>query len=469
MNRTFIKHRGTSALLGIALMFLFAAGANANAVIPGITGPNFTLRAAAAHIDTPDGDSLLIWAYGDAAAGTPEQLPGPTLIVNQGDVVTVNLGNQLTVPVSMVFPGQTGVTATPAGGPTNDGLLTLEAGPGGTVQYQFTAIRPGTFLYHSGTRPELQVEMGLYGALIVRPTGFDQDTNRTAYGHPDSAYDHEYLFLLSEMDPNIHDLVDFGFMNLVDNTEAFPVFWFINGRNGLDTTAPPDVPWQPHQPYNALARTHPGEKVLLRMIGAGRDLHPFHPHGDHHRIIARDAMLLSSAPGRGANLATDDFTTSVLPGATVDAIFDWTGYRLGWDIYGPIDTECTDGDNDGFDDATGEFCHDATCFDTVNNETGAAGSDKFDDATYEWCKDHGKPLPVTLPELQDLRFGGWFSGSPFLGSFGNLPPGEGGLNLNAGLFFMWHSHNEKELTDFDIFPGGMLTFVIIEPPGTPIP
>jgi len=70
---------------------------------------------------------------------------------------------------------------------------------------------------------------------------------------------------------------------------------------------------------------------------------------------------------------------------------------------------------------------------------------------------------------QDLTFGGWYSGSPFLGQFGALPPGEGGLNLDGGLFFMWHSHNEKELTNFDIFPGGMLTFVVIEPPGTPIP
>ena len=76
---------------------------------------------------------------------------------------------------------------------------------------------------------------------------------------------------------------------------------------------------------------------------------------------------------------------------------------------------------------------------------------------------------VVLPGLQDVVFGGWYSGSPFLGQFGQLPPGEGGLNLNGGLFFMWHSHNEKELTNFDIFPGGMMTFVIIEPPGTPIP
>jgi hypothetical protein len=93
----------------------------------------------------------------------------------------------------------------------------------------------------------------------------------------------------------------------------------------------------------------------------------------------------------------------------------------------------------------------------------------IDPNTGEDCNYHGDAIPVTLPGLQDLTFGGWYSGRPFLGQFGELPPGEGGLNLNGGLFFMWHSHNEKELTNFDIFPGGMLSFVIIEPPGTPIP
>ncbi len=34
---------------------------------------------------------------------------------------------------------------------------------------------------------------------------------------------------------------------------------------------------------------------------------------------------------------------------------------------------------------------------------------------------------------------------------------------------MWHSHAEKELTNFDIFPGGMMSMMVVEPPGTPIP
>ena len=94
---------------------------------------------------------LLAWGYGDRARQM--QYPGPTLIVNQGDTVTVTLTNTLRVPVSIVFPGQAGVTAT--GGVA--GLLTetrLAAG-GGTVTYTFTASQPGTYLYQSGTQPEL--------------------------------------------------------------------------------------------------------------------------------------------------------------------------------------------------------------------------------------------------------------------------------------------------------------------------
>ena len=42
------------------------------------------------------------------------------------------------------------------------------------------------------------------------------------------------------------------------------------------------------------------------------------------------------------------------------------------------------------------------------------------------------------------------------------------FNLNAGFAFMWHSHTERELTNFDIFPGGMMTMLIIEPYGVTI-
>jgi hypothetical protein len=76
---------------------------------------------------------------------------------------------------------------------------------------------------------------------------------------------------------------------------------------------------------------------------------------------------------------------------------------------------------------------------------------------------------VTLPDQNVLAFGGMWSGSPYLGAPGSLPPGEGGLNPNAGYTYMWHSHTEREMVNNDVFPGGMMTMLIIEPPGTSIP
>lgn len=189
----------------------------------------------------------------------------------------------------------------------------------------------------------------------------------------------------------------------------------------------------------------------MRVIGAGRDLHPFHHHGNNAIVIARDGALLRSGNSGGPDLAFSDFTIQSQPGVTYDALFRWTGRQLGWDVYG----------------AGAGFEHD--CIDAVNNETGAGPADSQDDETWEWCPDHDKPLPVEIPGNQDLTFGAWYSGSPFLGSAGTLPPGEGGLNPNNGLFFMWHSHTEKELTNFDIFPGGMFTMYVVEPHWAPIP
>ena len=46
-----------------------------------------------------------------------------------------------------------------------------EAGPGAAVTYSFTASSAGTYLYESGSDPQLQVQMGLFGAIVVRPAG----------------------------------------------------------------------------------------------------------------------------------------------------------------------------------------------------------------------------------------------------------------------------------------------------------
>ncbi len=430
----------------------------AQAAIDGVTGNTFNLTAKADYIITPDSNSILMWGY--ALNNGTMQYPGPTMIVNQGDTVTINLTNNAAMPqnVSIIFPGQTDVTAT--GGAI--GIMTREAVPGGgVVTYTFVAAEPGTYTYYSGTSPELQIEMGLVGVIIVRPAGYNAVTNRIAYNSADTAYDYEYLFFISEIDPRIHAAVATG-NRTADNAAFFPVYWFLNGRAAPDTMLDAFVPWLPTQPYNCMPRTRPGDKLLLRLVGGGRDMHPYHEHGNHTRTIAKDGRILKGPANE--DLSSLDFTTTVIPGSTRDALFEWTGADIGWDVYGAIDTACIDTGavlgsiaNDGLDDNTGLPCHDTTC-------TDVSPADGFDDATKEYCSDHGKPFPVTLPSQQAIMNGQFYSGSPFLGTMGSLPPGEGGFNPNSGFLFMWHSHNEKEITNNDIFPGGMLTMMIIEPP-----
>jgi putative hydrolase of the HAD superfamily len=74
----------------------------------------------------------------------------------------------------------------------------------------------------------------------------------------------------------------------------------------------------------------------MRVVGAGRDRHPFHHHGNHSRVIAQDGRFLASAPGEGADLSTEVFTITTVPGKTTDAIFEWTGKDVGFDIYGTL-------------------------------------------------------------------------------------------------------------------------------------
>ena len=413
----------------VAALAVLLVPPTARAAIDGVTDTTFDLTASAGYISIADGGSIYAWGYG---TGASMQLPGPTLIVTAGTPVTVTLHNALPAAAgntSMVFPGQ--AVTTTGGAP---GLLTQEAPAGGSVTYTFTPSTPGTYQYHSGTRPDLQVEMGLYGALIVRPatptTVCATLGGQMAYDHPGACFDREYLFLLSEVDLDIHRAAELqasgpGPMDVA--TEPYhSEYWLLNGRAAPDTMAAPGTALLSDQPYNSLPRMHPGERLLLRVVGANHELHPFHHHGNHTRLLARDGRLLLSATDSTKLAGPSLFTIQSVPGGTADAIFEWTGQDLGWDIYGH------------------------------------APGDPMQ--PHEWAPDHGKPIPVNLPDLNVLTFGGFYSGSPYLGALGSLPPGEGGMNPSAGFTYMWHSHTERELVNNDVFPGGMMTMLIIEAP-----
>lgn len=513
---------------GAALAALLA-GVPALSAVPGILGgitlggapagpKTFALVAAEGYSSQPDGASVYSWGYGcdgspagfafapaAMTAGTcpTMQIPGPTMIVNEGDTVTVTLRNNLPVAAgntSIVFPGFQ-VTATNGVA----GVLAREAAPAGTVTYTFTATKPGTYAYYSGTQSDLQIEMGLYGAVIVLPTNSTTFANCTgashaadaiyrladaAYDHPQSCYDREYLFQLAEMESSIHDAAlaqKTACENLlatnpgascapiaVHSEPYHPNYFLVNGRSMPDDMDANYAALLPNQPYNGNPHMHPHELVLVRVIGQGRIQHPLHIHGNHARVLARDGNLLLVPNDVKSPLILPDntriarlagpliFTFPSVSGQSVDAIFTWTGKGLNWDVYGH-----KKGDNvPCIPDGDGYY--------TLNSTPPAPRTAP----NYgEWCADHEKPIPVTPPNPQIVANGLWYGGTPYLGLSESaaagfpstpLPPGTAKQNASAGYAFMWHSHDEREITTNDVFPGGMMMMLIVDPPAAVI-
>lgn len=263
----------------------------------------------------PGGVPTVFWGIATNPTAAP-QLPGPVIEARVGDTVEITLHNRLNEPVCLIFPGQ---DLTPD--PVLDGngrLISLDrpADPGRSVVYSFPVSRPGTFRYEGGTGPERQVQMGLYGALIVRPADYDgaDPTLRTAYGaDTGSGYDVEALIILSELDPAAHDIIPAG--TPYNPLGYAPRYWLINGRPFPDCIAPPDTSTQP-----LTARVHvlSGARVLLRVINAGFLPHTLAIAGGPARVIAEDAW-----PRRNALLDASYLKNAVTigPGQTCDLVY----------------------------------------------------------------------------------------------------------------------------------------------------
>ena len=318
-----------------------------------------------------------------------------------------------------------------------------------------------------------------------------------AYDHPSACYEREYMFQFSEMDPAIHTQAlqqsilscaqSTGCMSVA--TEPYhPAYFLINGRSFPDDADPNYSSLYPSQPYNGNPHMHPGELVLVRVIGQGRMQHPLHEHANHLRLLARDGNMLLTTPANGAlpKLAGPLlFTTTTTPGQTLDAIFQFTGKGLNWDVYAHTS------------DAPPPAAAVRATAALPASPTRTAISRRAARATgnepnyYEWCADHKKPLeskpfgsvgsggPVTLPDPTIVANGPWYSGSPYLGpdanmrSVGPTPIPPFGTIANdpgseAGFAYMWHSHNEREITTNNIFPGGMMMMMLVDPWVSPI-
>ena len=196
-----------------------------------------------------------------AALGYNNQLPGPTIRVDEGDRVRAVFTNNLKEATTVHFHGVEFDDFFQDGVPF---VTQLPITPGETYTYEFTARTPGSLMYHSHHNATDQVGRGLLGAFVVEPR--DNPVR----------YDREYVWISND--------VLGGFT--------------INGH-GFPATVP------------IVAAV--GEKVLVRFMNEGIMMHPFHSHGFVMRVVARDGHPLGNA-------AFDCDTLGINPGERFDAL-----------------------------------------------------------------------------------------------------------------------------------------------------
>ena len=124
------------------------------------------------------GSSTEVWTYNGI-------IPGPTIEAEVGDTLVVNFCNDLPQETTVHWHG----VETPA---DMDGsnMAQLTVPPGETFRYEFLLHHAGTFWFHPHVRSNVEVERGLYGALIVRDPRED-----SALGLPER----EHVFIVDDL------------------------------------------------------------------------------------------------------------------------------------------------------------------------------------------------------------------------------------------------------------------------------
>jgi FtsP/CotA-like multicopper oxidase with cupredoxin domain len=216
----------------------------------------FDLCATAGNT-TIGATTVPIWGFAlrgaaPSCATVSPLLPGPTLEVNAGDVVTLNVTN--------LVPGHTLSIEAPG---VNFAPGSQQVAEGATVSVTFTAVE-GTYLYSSAGDAGRQSTMGLYGALVVH--------SGTPGVEDGVAVNAQQALVLSEIDPAFNAAPDTFNLN-----NWHPSLWLINGRAYPDTA-----------PIAATA----GQTMLLRWLNAGIDNNTMSMLGLRQKLVRQDGYPL---------------------------------------------------------------------------------------------------------------------------------------------------------------------------------
>lgn len=312
-----IRPRTTVVIAGLSI--LLGAGAASAATVERY------LKAGPASVAGAPG--VPMWGFAECDSTFtcgPTTVPGPRINAVAGDTVIIHLLNTLTVPTSVVVPGQRGGglgSPVPLAGNRTQSFGPEAAAATGTAVYTWSAVKAGTYLYQSGTLPSVQVPMGLYGALVVT------DSGGGPYAGVAPTADEE-LLLFSEVDPVQNAAVDAAGAVIGDYPSTVnynAAFFLINGAS------------YPSAALNLAVGS--GGRVLLRLLNTGLRSHI-------PAIVGLDMTLIAEDGNRYPTNRTQ--SQALLPaGKTLDAIVALPTTARSWPLYDRLLALTNDGQPGG--------------------------------------------------------------------------------------------------------------------------
>ena len=237
-------------------------------------------------------------------------IPGPLMVVHEGDYVEVTLVN----PASNAMPHNIDFHA--ATGALGGGDLTVVQ-PGEEVTLRFKATRAGTFVYHcapGGPMTPWHVVAGMHGTIMVLPREGLTDGNGKSLKYDRAYYIGETEFYIPRDENGNFKSYESHAESLPDTLAAMrslvPSHVVFNGAVGALAGA------------NAMT-SKVGETVLLVHSQANRDTRP-HLIGGHGDYVWEE--------GKFANAALKDLETWFIRGGSAGAAL-YTFHQPGLHVY----------------------------------------------------------------------------------------------------------------------------------------
>ncbi|MGR9052186.1 MAG: multicopper oxidase domain-containing protein [Gammaproteobacteria bacterium] len=251
-----------SAIQGVGLLSWIPRAAAATV--------NKTFYIRAGYIRQPDGVDVYFRGFSNSSSSL--NVPGASMIVQEGDTVNITVVNTLSTPHSFVIDGL-----------VDSGTI----GGGQSAGFSFTASQAGSYLYYDKLNAPYNRLLGLHGGFAVMPQG---SSSELYAGSPQ--FVQQYFWIFNDIDPVWHNAVRLG---QTPSTAYIPRYFTLNGLSGR----PPGASGA-NDP-NKDAMTDPrsalhgqiGDRTLIRMFNAGKADQSVHAHGNHMEWLTENGAIRS--------------------------------------------------------------------------------------------------------------------------------------------------------------------------------